>query len=563
MSAVDWIILCGTLAAIALYGLWRARAVRTADAYLRGGGLRWPTIGLSIMATHASAITFLSTPGQAYEDGMGFVQFYFGLPVAMVILCATIVPVYIKLRVTTAYEYLETRFDRKTRLLTALLFLVQRGLGAGLSIYAPAIIVSAVFGWPLHLTNLAVGTLVILYTVSGGSRVVSQTQTPQMLVMLGGIAVAFAFVLRALPPQVSLDDALHLAGSLQRMTIVDFTLRPEARYTFWSGMTGGLFVALAYFGTDQSQVQRYLGGSSLKETRLGLLLNGLVKVPLQFFILLCGLMVFVFYQFHQPPIFFHNAELARVRRSASAAALRVVEERDAIAFAEQREQALRLLTARGAADATAVAAARAGLQSAAARRQQLREEAKGLIRRVHPRAEVKDSDYIFITFVKQRFPVGLLGLLLAVVFCAAMSATASALSALGSTTVVDFYRTTFRREASDAHYLRAGKVFTVLWGVVAMLFAAFASLLDNLIQAVNILGSIFYGPTLGVFLVGLLLKGVRGTPVFVALVLGQLLVLLTFAFTRIGFLWYNVIGCTAVTLIAVVAEHVGPRSSPS
>jgi solute:Na+ symporter, SSS family len=553
MSAVDWLVLGGTLAAIVLYGLWRARAVHTADAYLRGGSdLRWHTIGLSIMATQASAITFLSMPGQAYEYGMGFVQFYFGLPIAMVLLCTTIVPVYLKLRVTTAYEYLEARFDRKTRLLTAALFLVQRGLGAGLSIYAPSIIVSSVFGWPLHLTNLLIGSLVILYTVSGGSRVVSQTQTPQMLVILGGMAAAFAFVLHALPPQVTLDDAFHVAGALHRMEVVDFSLRPDARYTFWSGITGGLFVALAYFGTDQSQVQRYLTGSSLRETRLGLLLNGLVKVPLQFFILLCGLMVLVFYQFNPSPIFFHESELERVRAGAAGPELRALEQRYASALAEQQGRAEELVAAQNTHDSAAARTARARLQEADARRQTLREEAKALIHRARPRAELKDADYIFISFVKQRFPVGLVGLLLAVVFCAAMSATASALSALGSTTVVDLYKTVFRREASDAHYLRAGQLFTVAWGLLAMLFAAFASLLDNLIQAVNILGSIFYGPMLGVFVVGMLGKRVRGTPVFMALIAAQILVVLTFALTSIGFLWYNVIGCAAVVLIATL-----------
>ncbi len=563
MSGLDWAVLLGTLAAIALYGLWRSRAVRTADAYLRGGDdLRWPTIGLSIMATQASAITFLSTPGQAYESGMGFVQFYFGLPLAMVLLCTTIVPVYIRQRVTTAYEYLETRFDRKTRLLTAALFLVQRGLGAGLSIYAPSIIVSAVFGWPLHLTNLAVGALVIFYTVSGGSRVVSQTQTPQMLVILGGMAAAFAAVLHALPPEVSLDDALHVAGSLHRMEVVDFSLRPETRYTFWSGMTGGLFVALAYFGTDQSQVQRYLGGASLRETRLGLLFNGLVKVPLQFFILLCGLLVFVFFQFHPAPVFFHEAELTAARRSPHGGELRAVEERWERASTEQRAMALRYLAARHAHDAAAERTARAALQASEAQRQQLREEAKGLIRRASPRAELKDADYIFVSFVRRHFPAGLVGLLLAVVFCAAMSATASALSALGSTTAVDFYRTVFRREASDAHTLAAGRAFTVLWGVLAMLFATFASLIDNLIQAVNILGSIFYGPTLGVFVVGFFFRRVGGTAVFVALLVAQGLVILVFARTSIGFLWYNVIGCAAVAVLGLLLSLASRSGTP-
>jgi Na+/proline symporter len=553
MSPIDWAILVVTLVAIVAYGTWKGRAVRTADAFLRGSNdLKWYTIGLSIMATQASAITFLSTPGQAYEDGMGFVQFYFGLPLAMVLLSATMVPVYYRLRVSTAYEYLETRFDRKTRQLTALLFLIQRGLGAGLSIYAPAIILSSVLGWPLHLTNLIMGVLVILYTVSGGTRAVSQTQTYQMTVMLSGMALALVFVFRALPAEVSLSDALHIAGSLGKMNVVDFSPRLDTRYTFWSGMTGGLFVALAYFGTDQSQVQRYLSGSTLTESRLGLLLNGLLKVPMQFFILMVGLMVFVFYQFHQPPVFFHTAELERARQTAQGPELLRIESNYQQAFADKQKELAQLLSARHEGNVAKELAAKEALRAADQKARTLRSTAKRIISSARPGAESKDSDYIFITFVKQHFPVGLIGLLIAVIFCAAMSATASALSALGSTTVVDFYRRSVKPVASDEHYLLAGKLFTVLWGVLAMLFATFASLLDNLIQAVNILGSIFYGPTLGVFLVGFFLRRVGGTAVFVALIAGQIAVILTFALTSIGFLWYNVIGCASVVVLALL-----------
>jgi len=560
MSAIDWAILVVTLVAIVAYGTWKGRAVRTADAFLRGSNdLKWYTIGLSIMATQASAITFLSTPGQAYEDGMGFVQFYFGLPLAMVLLSATMVPVYYRLRVSTAYEYLETRFDRKTRQLTALLFLIQRGLGAGLSIYAPAIILSSVLGWPLHLTNLIMGVLVILYTVSGGTKAVSQTQTYQMTVMLSGMALALVFVFRALPAEVSLSDALHIAGSLGKMNVVDFSPRLDTRYTFWSGMTGGLFVALAYFGTDQSQVQRYLSGSTLTESRLGLLLNGLLKVPMQFFILMVGLMVFVFYQFHQPPVFFHTAELARARQTAQGPALLRTELHYQQAFADKQKELAQLLAARHEGDVAKENAAKAALRIADQRARDLRSTAKRIISTARPGVESKDADYIFITFVKQHFPIGLVGLLIAVIFCAAMSATASALSALGSTTVIDFYRRSMKPVASDEHYLIAGKLFTVMWGVLAMLFATFASLLDNLIQAVNILGSIFYGPTLGVFLVGFFLRRVGGTAVFVALIVGQIAVILTFALSSIGFLWYNVIGCASVVVLALLLSI---RSKP-
>ena len=403
-------------------------------------------------------------------------------------------------------------------------------------------------GWSLNLTNLVIGVLVIVYTVSGGTRAVSQTQTLQMVVMLGGMALAFAFIVSRLPPHVSMSDAVGIAGTLGKLKVVDFSPRLGTRYTFWSGMTGGLFVALAYFGTDQSQVQRYLSGSPLVESRLGLLFNGLVKIPMQFLILFVGVILFVFYQFHQPPVFFNAAELARVRATPQAAALATLEASytDAFNFKKQRIDAL--VAAR---DPATVAVARTLLRDADTRLNALRAEAKTLIAKARPGAETKDADYVFISFVTREFPSGLVGLLLAVIFCAAMSATASALNALGSTTVVDFYKRSWKKEASDAHYLRAAKLFTVFWGVVAMLFAAFASQLDNLIQAVNILGSIFYGPMLGVFLVGFFFKRARATPVFWSIVVAQLTVVAVFKLSTIGFLWYNVIGCAAVVAISL------------
>jgi Na+/proline symporter len=504
------------------------------------------------MATQASAITFLSTPGQGYEDGMGFVQFYFGLPIAMVILSATIVPIYKRLRVYTAYEYLESRFDLKTRQLTAFLFLLQRGLGAGISIYAPAIILSTVLGWPLHLTNVIIGTLVIIYTVSGGTRAVNETQTYQMAIMLAGMAIAFAFILLRLPPKVSFGDALGIAGALGKMKVVDYAPRLDTRYTFWSGMTGGLFLALAYFGTDQSQVQRYLSGASLTESRLGLLFNALVKVPMQFMILLVGVIVFVFYQFTQPPIFFNESELNRVRASAQAPHLQQLETEFGRAFREKQEAVDSWLSSRQSRDASLANPAKDRLRSADGELRTLRERAKALISTVDPKAETNDADYVFISFILKHFPPGLVGLLVAVILCAAMSATAAALNALGTTTTVDFYRRTVKPAASNDHYLFAAKLFTVFWGIVAVLFAAFASLLDNLIQAVNILGSIFYGPMLGVFLVGFFMRRVRGTSVFWATILAQLAVIVVFLCSKIGFLWYNVIGCAAVIAISRV-----------
>ncbi|HNN51791.1 MAG TPA: sodium:solute symporter [Pseudomonadota bacterium] len=564
MTQLDWLILIGTLAVIVSVGLWKGRSVRTAEQYLRAGrDMKWYTIGLSIMATQASAITFLSMPGQAYEDGLGFVQFYFGLPVAMVILSAAIVPIFSRLRVATAYEYLEHRFDRRTRMLTAFLFLLQRGLGTGISIYAPAIILSTVLGWPLHLTNLLIGVLVIVYTVSGGTRVVSQTQTYQMIVMLSGVLLAFLFILSALPKEVSLPDALYIAGSLGKLHAVDFSLRLDTRYTFWSGMTGGLFVALAYFGTDQTQVQRYLTGGSLVESRLGLLLNGIVKIPMQFVILLVGVLVLVFYQFQRPPLFFHATELHRAEQSVYSAELRSVEDSYSQVFSRKQKLIDDLLFARRSGNVEAMQSAKKSLQSADSEAKQLRQAAKGIVRKANPRAETKDADYIFITFVKDHFPSGLYGLFLAVIFCAAMSATASALNALGATTVVDFYKTSLRPHESDRHYFLAAKGFTILWGLLAMLFATFASLVDNLIQAVNILGSIFYGPTLGVFLVGFFLPRVGAKSVFVSLVAAQALVLLVFAFSSIGFLWYNVIGCGAVLILSILGMRFETAPKPT
>jgi solute:Na+ symporter, SSS family len=554
VSALDWVVLLGTLGAIVGYGVWKTRGAQTAANYLRGGeDAKWWTIGLSIMATQASAITFLSTPGQGFDDGLGFVQFYFGVPIAMVILSATIVPIYYRTRVLTAYEYLEQRFDLKTRQLTALIFLLQRGLGAGLSIYAPAIILSTVLGWPLLWTNVVIGLVVIAYTVSGGTRAVNQTQQLQMTVMLGGMALAFVFILFTLPDDLSARDAFGLAGVFGKMKAVDFTPRLETRYTFWSGITGGTFVALAYFGTDQSQVQRYLSGESLRATRLGLLFNGLIKVPMQLMILLVGVLVFVFFQFNAPPVFWNSTELQRVRQSDKGAQLQALEEKHATLFTQKRALIDQWLHTH---DDASIAALRAIDKDVKG----VREDTRKLVKEVNPSANVKDTDYVFLTFVMTRFPSGLVGLLLAVILCAAMSATASALNALGTTTVVDFYRRSWKRTATDQEGVRAGKWFTVGWGVIAIGFALFASQVDNLIQAVNILGSIFYGPMLGVFLVGFFFKSARGTPVFIAALLAQAAVIATWLASDIGFLWYNVIGCAGVVLFTGLVQRAMPTS---
>lgn len=555
VSALDWVVLLGTIGAIVAYGVWKTRGTQTAGAYLRGGSdAKWWTIGLSIMATQASAITFLSTPGQGFEDGLGFVQFYFGVPIAMVVLSATIVPIYFRTQVLTAYEYLEQRFDLKTRQLTALIFLLQRGLGAGLSIYAPAIILSTVLGWSLVLTNLIIGVVVIAYTVSGGTRAVNQTQQVQMAVMLTGMALAFGFIVSSLPDSVSVGDAFGLAGVFGKLNAVDFTPRLETRYTFWSGITGGTFVALAYFGTDQSQVQRYLSGETLEQSRWGLLFNGLLKVPMQLLILLVGVFVFVSFLFQAPPVFFNAPELEVVRASPRAGELLALEQQHQQLFTQKRALIDAWLERRD--DVTT-----AKLRELEVEARAVRAQTRTLVKAVSPRANVKDADYVFLTFVMTRFPPGLVGLLLAVILCAAMSATASALNALGTTTVVDFYKRTWKPTATDAQSVRAGKAFTVAWGLIAVGFAAFASQVDNLIQAVNILGSIFYGPMLGVFLVGFFFKAARGTPVFLAVLLAQAIVIVTWLVSDIGFLWYNVIGCSGVALFALVFGKLMPARS--
>jgi Na+/proline symporter len=560
MTALDWVIMVGTLLFIGVYGSWRARGSQTSAQYLRGGSEdRWATIGLSVMATQASAITFLSTPGQAYEDGLRFVQFYFGLPIAMVILAAVVVPRYYRLKVFTAYEFLESRFDLKTRQLSAFLFLLQRGLAAGITLYAPSIILSKVLGWSLDLTNVTIGVFVILYTVGGGTRAVSQTQKQQMVVMMGGLLVAFAWVVWKLPPLVSFTDALHIAGAMGKMNAVDFSFDPSTRYTFWSGITGGLFLAMSYFGTDQSQVQRYLSGRSITESRLGLLFNGLFKVPMQFLILLTGVMVFVFHQFDRPPLFFNSTEWKRIDGTVHEPEKRRLEQEHVVAWGHKLRAVANYDAAIGSGDSVRLAESRALLQERVAASTGLRQQARDLVKKAVPGGESRDTDYVFLTFVLEKLPQGIVGLLLAVILCAAMSSSSAELAALGSTTVVDFYRRSFRPDAPDRHYVHAARVFTVLWGGVAIGFAAFASLIDNLIQAVNIIGSLFYGTILGVFLVGFFTKRIRGTPVFVAAVLSEVVVIACYLFSDVGFLWYNVIACALVAAIAAVLDRLLPR----
>jgi SSS family solute:Na+ symporter len=551
VSGLDWAVLVLTLAGIVAFGTWRSRGVHTTESYLRAGkDIRWWTIGLSVIATQASAITFLSVPGQAYQDGLGFVQFYFGLPIAMVLLSAIALPVYHRLRVYTAYEYLEQRFDRRTRQFTALLFLISRGLASGLAIYAPALVLSAVLGWPVLWTNWALGAVTVVYTVAGGSRAVSRTQTAQMAVIFVGLLIAFGMAVSLLPPDVPFGRGVALAGALGKLQGVDTSLRLDTRYTLWSGLFGGLFVQLAYFGTDQSQVQRYLAGGPLAESRRGLLMNGLLKVPMQLFILFIGVMVFIVYQLTPPPLFFNRAELERVRASHPAEVAKL-ESRHAQLFSEKRRAIDGWMKGQTPAEA---------LRVADAQLEAVRKDTGALVARTRPGADSKDADFIFLRFVLDHFPRGLIGLLVAVILSAAMSANSAALSSLGATTVVDFYRPR-HPDASDARTLAVARGSTAVWGLVAVAFASFASLLDNLIQAVNVLGSLFYGPMLGVFLVGFFLARVGGRAVFWATVTGEIVVFAAAAFGHLGFLWYNVLGCAVVVGLAPLLQRISPRPS--
>lgn len=563
MSALDWFVMIGTVAGIIIYGWWKTRRSEDIDDYLRGGNeLKWQTIGLSIMATQASAITFLSTPGQAYVDGMRFVQFYFGLPLAMIVISIFIVPIYYKLKVYTAYEYLESRFDVKVRLLGAFLFLLQRGLAAGITIYAPAIILSSILGWSLNVMIVVIGGIVIIYTVAGGTQTVSQTQKQQMIVIMAGMLVAAVVIFWRLPKGMSIDDTATLAGALGRMNIIDFRFDPNNRYNLWSGVIGGFFLALSYFGTDQSQVQRYLSGRSITESRLGLLFNGIFKIPMQFVILFIGILVFVFYLFVQPPIFFNTPALAKAKQTRYKGQIEQLERRYQATFLVQKRAAKALLKAKRAGQKKQMRIAKSALQRAFAQLEKLRKQAKVLIKKALPKTETKDSDYIFITFVISFLPVGLIGLLIAVILSAAMSSTASELNALGSTTTIDFYKRIFNQDASQRHYLIASKFFTVFWGLVALAFAAFASLLDNLIQAVNILGSLFYGTVLGIFLVAFFFKAIKHTAVFFAAIIAQSIVITMYFNTKIGYLWYNLIGCAIVIAISIILEDILATTRP-
>ena len=561
MKTIDWMVMIGTLTAIVAYGVYKTRQVDNVKSYLLGDrDLKWWTIGLSVMATQASAVTFLSTPGQAYNDGLGFAQFYFGLPIAMVILCIFVLPIYYRLKVYTAYEYLEGRFDLRVRTLTAILFLIQRGLAAGITIYAPAIVLSTILGWKLSITILVIGAVVIFYTVLGGTKAVSVTQKQQMIVILVGMFIAGVVVVLKLPDGLSFGDAIGVAGHLGKLQVVDLEFDLNDRYNIWSALLGGTFLFLSYFGTDQSQVQRYLSGKSLAESRLGLLFNGIFKVPMQFLVLMVGVLVFVFFLFQAPPVHFNSANLDKLRASEYEPELAALEADYARINEANHAASLRMAEALRADNDPAIAEARTEVESTLARRNDVAVAVDSLIHRLDQDLITEDRDYVFITFITNYLPHGLIGLLLAVIFSAAMSSTSSELNALATTSVIDIYRRSLVTDRDDAHYLAASKWLTIGWGLVALSFAAVADLFDNLIQAVNIIGSLFYGVILGIFVVAFFYRGVGGKAVFRAALLGQAFVTATFVLSYQGiidlaFLWLNLIGCVLTVVFAVALEN--------
>ncbi|AUC77123.1 sodium:solute symporter [Olleya sp. Bg11-27] len=564
MQTLDWIVLIGTLLTIVIYGTYQTRGSKNVQDFLKGGSTsKWWTIGLSVMATQASAITFLSTPGQAFHSGMGFVQFYFGLPIAMIVICMVFIPLYHRLKVYTAYEFLENRFDRKTRTLTAVLFLIQRGLAAGITIFAPAIILSAVLGWNLLLLNVIIGVLVIIYTVSGGTKAVNVTQKHQMVVIFTGMVIAFILILNQLPDDITFRKALDIAGASGKMEVLDFSFDLDNRYTVWSGLIGGTFLMLSYFGTDQSQVQRYLSGKSVKEMRLGLIFNGLLKVPMQFFILLVGVMVFVFYQFNDAPINFNPTATEVVLNSEYADQYNALQLEQKEIFDLKKATITAFASSDGKVNQDLIASYNAKSDTIRAHARDLIKkagESKGL------KVESNDKDYVFIHFILNNLPKGLIGLLLAVILSAAMSSTASELNALASTTTIDLYKHRVGPK-TDAQMVKASRGFTLLWGIMAIGVACVANLAENLIQLVNIIGSIFYGNVLGIFLLAFFFKQIKANAVFIAALITQVLVIGLFFlneydFINLPFLWLNFVGCAIVMAIAFILQTTFKTTNP-
>ncbi len=562
MRPLDWYVLVGSLIFIVVYGMWRSRGSDSVNKYLLAGKtMPWYAMAFSIMATQASAITFISTTGQSYVDGMRFVQFYFGLPLAMVILSVTAVPIFHRTNVYTAYEYLEQRFDAKTRALVSVIFLISRGLAIGIALYAPAIVLTVILGWPDHITTVIMGSLAVLYTTLGGVKAVTWTEFPQMIVMLLGLFVALVTAIWLLPGGVSFLDAVAVAGAAGKINPVVFSFDWNDRYNIWSGLLGGMFLALAYFGCDQSQVQRYLTGKSIAQSRLSLMFNGIAKVPMQFVILFIGAIIFAFYTFEKPPLLFQRAELEKLQTSTASYA--AVAERYDIAFEQRRQAARELIDARRNGDARGRAGGLARYEEAQRRFDAARDEAFQLARNANGGEDFNDTNYIFLTFVTRYLPAGVVGLIMAAIFGAAMSSISSEINSLATVTVVDLYQRHVRKRASDAHYLKAAKAATVFWGVYAVVTAWFGRNLGALIEAVNILGSLFYGGLLGVFVLAFFFRRVGGSAAFWGVIAGEAAIFATALLTNVSFLWYNVIGSSVVVGTAVGLSLLAGKYSPS
>lgn len=556
MSTIDWIVLFFTLLLIVVYGMYRSRGIKNIDGFIVGDReLPWYNVGLSVMATQASAITFLSAPGLAYSSGMGFVQFYFGLPLAMIVLCVTFVPIFHRLKVYTAYEFLEQRFDCKTRVLTAILFLIQRGISTGITIFAPSIILSSILHLDVTYTTLIIGSMVILYTVWGGTKAVSYTQILQMGIIFTALFAAGFMVIELLPEHIGFKDALHIAGKSGKTNAIDLSFDLNNQYTVWTGLIGGFFLQLSYFGTDQSQVGRYLTGASIRESRMGLLMNGLLKVPMQFCILLIGVLVFAYYQFHTPPLFFNNVEVAKIQNSAYHGEYNRIMAQHELLSANKTAIVEDLTTALKRDDQLAVQTQREALQQQNVEGQKLRKELEALMKKNNPAVELNDNNYVFLSFVTSTFPKGFIGLLIAVIFLASMGATASAINSLSSTSVIDIYKRFINKTGTDRTYLMASRLFTLLWGITALVVALFASKLGNLLEAVNILGSLFYGTILGIFLVAFYFKKIGGKAVFWAAILSEVVVFSIWKADLLAYLWLNLVGCICVILFGYILER--------
>ena len=545
MHNIDWLVLISTILFIVVYGSIKTRKNINIKSFLKGNNSsNWFTIGVSVMATQASAITFLSTPGQAYNDGMGFLQFYLGLPLAMIIICVFFVPIYHKLKVFTAYEFLEKRFDKKTRTLGAILFLVQRGLAAGITIFAPSIILSSVLNIDLKLLNIVIGLLVIIYTVLGGTKAVNITQKQQMFVIFFGLFFVFFFIINNLPNELTMSKLIDYAKISNKMEILDFSLDPNSRYTFWSGITGGLFLALSYFGTDQSQVQRYISGKSVREIRLGLIFNGIFKIPMQFFILLVGVLVFIFFEFNYTPLNFNPKAIDYLEKNHEKELKIYKKEFDVLNL--QKDEFQKLFLKNKLNDKSI-------LNNLQQKERDIRNNLRILIND-KSKIEKNDKDYVFLHFILNYLPRGLVGLLIAVIICAAMSSTASELNALAATTTVDLYKRNMSKNKSDKHFLNMSKLFTVMWGIIAICFASIGNLFENLIQLVNIIGSIFYGTILGIFLIGFFIKKIKSNSVFYSACISQILIFVIYFSVDIGYLWLNFIGALFTVFFSIIAD---------